>query len=318
MVAAGLIPLASAYNQFLKSFSKFSHFNRIPGAMLSTARSLTDADLSLDDGDSAENSGERVDGTRGRGRIRDEIESDEFVGIGKVDISSVGGAGFGGSGGSAGRGFGGNNGGSGFVGGNGGSGFGGSSGVSGFAGSSGGSGFAGNSGGSGFGGSSGGGSAGGGGGYGGGGGGGSGGGGGGGSGGGGGGGGSGGGGGGGNMGGLAGAIAGGGTPGVDYPILTAVPATNFTCAGKVPGYYADTSPQTRCQVFHICQRGGRKNSFLCPIGTVFNQQFFVCDWWFSFDCKTANQFFNLNNEIGKVPGGGGGGGYTINSVNSWV
>ncbi|KAG7168979.1 U-scoloptoxin(01)-Er1a-like 7 [Homarus americanus] len=96
----------------------------------------------------------------------------------------------------------------------------------------------------------------------------------------------------------------------DYPILASVPNTGFSCIGQVPGYYADTSPDAGCQVFHICQVGGRKTSFLCPNGTIFNQQFFVCDWWFNFDCTTADQFYDLNNEIGRVPsrGGGGGGG----------
>ncbi|XP_042222247.1 glycine-rich cell wall structural protein-like [Homarus americanus] len=106
---------------------------------------------------------------------------------------------------------------------------------------------------------------------------------------------------------LASAVAGGGIPGQDYPILASVPNTGFSCIGQVPGYYADTSPDAGCQVFHICQVGGRKTSFLCPNGTIFNQQFFVCDWWFNFDCTTADQFYDLNNEIGRVPSRGGGG-----------
>ncbi|XP_037803533.1 uncharacterized protein LOC119597936 isoform X2 [Penaeus monodon] len=47
---------------------------------------------------------------------------------------------------------------------------------------------------------------------------------------------------------LADAIGGGGVPGVDYPILAFVPATGFSCNGQLPGYYADTSPEARCQV----------------------------------------------------------------------
>lgn len=34
------------------------------------------------------------------------------------------------------------------------------------------------------------------------------------------------------------------------------------------------------QVFHICGVGGAKHSFLCPEGSVFNQQYLVCDWWY--------------------------------------
>ena len=32
------------------------------------------------------------------------------------------------------------------------------------------------------------------------------------------------------------------------------------------------------QVFHYCQPGGRVDSFFCPNLTLFNQQYFVCDW----------------------------------------
>ncbi|KAG7168978.1 U-scoloptoxin(01)-Cw1a-like 20 [Homarus americanus] len=123
------------------------------------------------------------------------------------------------------------------------------------------------------------------------------------------------------------------TPGQDYLLLASVPFTGFVC-DSLPGYYADTDPSARCQVFHICQHGGRMdsflcpngtvfnqeyfvfhicqqdgrlNSFLCPVGTIFNQQFFVCDWWYNFDCFNADQFYNLNAEIGRVSGSGSGG-----------
>ena len=42
----------------------------------------------------------------------------------------------------------------------------------------------------------------------------------------------------------------------------------------------------------------QKDSFICPIGTIFNQQYFVCDWWFNFDCNQARNFYSLNAEIG--------------------
>ncbi|XP_068236082.1 eggshell protein 2A-like [Palaemon carinicauda] len=105
---------------------------------------------------------------------------------------------------------------------------------------------------------------------------------------------------------LENAIPGGGVPGQDYPILASVPETGFTCEGQIPGYYADTDQQAGCQVFHICQDGGQQDSFLCPNGTVFNQQYFVCDWWFNFDCSTAEQFYGLNADIGKTNGNGNG------------
>ena len=35
---------------------------------------------------------------------------------------------------------------------------------------------------------------------------------------------------------------------------------------------------------------------LCPNGTIFNQEFFVCDWWFNFDCSSAEGLYGKNDE----------------------
>ena len=72
-----------------------------------------------------------------------------------------------------------------------------------------------------------------------------------------------------------------GVPGEDYPIYAEVPESGFACDGQVDGgYYAD--PEAECQVFHICTADGAgglsKYSFLCPNGTIFNQNYFICDW----------------------------------------
>jgi len=111
-----------------------------------------------------------------------------------------------------------------------------------------------------------------------------------------------------------------GVPGEDYPIYAEVPETSFSCDGQADGgYYADTEGE--CQPFHICSSDGNggltKYSFLCPNGTLFNQQYFVCDWWFNVDCSTAEDFYGLNDEIaaereanspaGGAAGGGSGG-----------
>merc|ERR1711963_309520 len=90
-----------------------------------------------------------------------------------------------------------------------------------------------------------------------------------------------------------------GVPGEDYPIYAEVPETAFTCDGQVDGgYYADG--EAECQVFHICTADGAgglaKYSFLCPNGTVFNQNYFICDWWFNFDCSTAEDLYSLNDQ----------------------
>merc|ERR1711993_10551 len=91
-----------------------------------------------------------------------------------------------------------------------------------------------------------------------------------------------------------------GTPGEDYPIFSEAPETAFSCEGQVNGgYYAD--PEAECQVFHICSDDGAgglaKYSFLCPNGTIFNQNYFICDWWFNFDCAEAEGLYSLNDEI---------------------
>ncbi|XP_037784577.1 trihydrophobin-like [Penaeus monodon] len=105
-------------------------------------------------------------------------------------------------------------------------------------------------------------------------------------------------------------IPGGGVPGEDYPILASVPDTGFSCdAQAVQGYYADTAPEAGCQVFHICQDRAlrrQQDSFLCPNGTIFNQQYLVCDWWFNVDCSQAESFYSVNELIGVVPDAGYG------------
>jgi len=89
-----------------------------------------------------------------------------------------------------------------------------------------------------------------------------------------------------------------GVPGEDYPILAEAPETEFSCEGQVNGgYYAD--PEAECQVFHICsddgQGGMTKYSFLCPNGTIFNQGYFICDWWFNVDCSEAEALAESRN-----------------------
>merc|ERR1712002_1329087 len=81
-----------------------------------------------------------------------------------------------------------------------------------------------------------------------------------------------------------------GVPGEDYPIYAEVPQTGFICDDKIDGgYYAD--PEAECQAFHICTADGQgglaKYSFLCPNGTILNQNYLICDWWFNFDCTEA-------------------------------
>ncbi|KAF8767859.1 U-scoloptoxin(01)-Cw1a like protein [Argiope bruennichi] len=85
-----------------------------------------------------------------------------------------------------------------------------------------------------------------------------------------------------------------GVPGMDYPNFCDIPETSFSCAHKrIPGIYSDY--QTGCQAFHVCWPH-RTDSFLCPIGTTFNQSLLTCNIWHDTRCysspfiKEVNQF----------------------------
>lgn len=84
-----------------------------------------------------------------------------------------------------------------------------------------------------------------------------------------------------------------GMPGKDYPIHSSIPQNKFDCAQyEQNGYYADVI--SGCQVIHICQEDGTHESFLCPNGTIFNQQYLVCDWWFNVDCSKSWTYYSVN------------------------
>merc|ERR1712037_561791 len=38
-----------------------------------------------------------------------------------------------------------------------------------------------------------------------------------------------------------------------------------------------------------------KYSFLCPNGTIFNQEYFICDWWFNVDCAESASIAEAKN-----------------------
>ena len=84
--------------------------------------------------------------------------------------------------------------------------------------------------------------------------------------------------------------------------MSSVPTFATSKILLIAGYYAD--PEAECQVFHICTAGANgadgalsKYSFLCPNGTIFNQNYFICDWWFNFDCAEAADLYSLNDDI---------------------
>ena len=51
-------------------------------------------------------------------------------------------------------------------------------------------------------------------------------------------------------------------------------------SSRLPGLFAFNlaSCDTSLQPFYMCEENGRSTAFLCPNGTIFNQQYFVCDW----------------------------------------
>jgi len=89
-----------------------------------------------------------------------------------------------------------------------------------------------------------------------------------------------------------------GEPGTDYPIYPSVGETAFSCDGLVfGGYYAD--PDYECQAYHVCLQDPVDYSilypvsFLCPNGTIFNQELFNCDWWYNVDCAASTGLYGL-------------------------
>ena len=89
-----------------------------------------------------------------------------------------------------------------------------------------------------------------------------------------------------------------------HPTYEYIPLTGFSCKGKMPGggriqfeislrhsrnfvikiaaIYADV--ETRCQSFHVCGVSDCGDmvvagSFLCPVGSVFNEDKRTCDEW---------------------------------------
>ncbi|KAL4711393.1 hypothetical protein ACJJTC_016147 [Scirpophaga incertulas] len=89
-----------------------------------------------------------------------------------------------------------------------------------------------------------------------------------------------------------------GRPGIDYPVLTTIPETEFDCkTQRYKGFFAD--PATRCQVWHYCDLNGGQASFLCPNGTIFSQAALTCDWWFNVRCASTPQLYVLNESLYK-------------------
>ena len=84
----------------------------------------------------------------------------------------------------------------------------------------------------------------------------------------------------------------GGKPGVDFPNYARAPRTKFNCRKmEYGGMFAD--PETGCQAYHVCYNR-RKDTFICPTGTLFNQQIMACDFWYNVNCEIATQYYDMN------------------------
>ena len=50
-------------------------------------------------------------------------------------------------------------------------------------------------------------------------------------------------------------------------------------------------------MWHYCGRDVSRQSFLCPIGTVYSQTTRVCDWWFNVNCAAAESQYGVNADL---------------------
>lgn len=82
----------------------------------------------------------------------------------------------------------------------------------------------------------------------------------------------------------------------NYPLLNAIPDTNFTCGHRSPGYYGDPHPLAKCQVYHMCMEG-RHFAYLCPNHTLFHQDRLVCDHWYHVNCTDMERRYKINEEL---------------------
>ena len=58
-------------------------------------------------------------------------------------------------------------------------------------------------------------------------------------------------------------------------LQVSLPNVKFDCGSRAEGYYGD--PDYRCEVFHYCGANGKRDTFLCPSNSKFNQKDMTCD-----------------------------------------
>lgn len=75
-----------------------------------------------------------------------------------------------------------------------------------------------------------------------------------------------------------------------------IPTTKFTCENMPfqAGFYADVA--TNCKIYHKCV-DGRKSTYSCNQGTLFNQRNLSCDFEEKVKCSESEQYYRLNAEF---------------------
>jgi hypothetical protein len=58
-------------------------------------------------------------------------------------------------------------------------------------------------------------------------------------------------------------------------LQVSLPNVRFDCSARQEGYYGD--PDYKCEVFHYCNNEGKRDTFLCPSNSKFNQKDMTCD-----------------------------------------
>lgn len=74
--------------------------------------------------------------------------------------------------------------------------------------------------------------------------------------------------------------------------------SNFTCAGRQTGYYADVP--SNCRIYHNCDDQGNKFSYYCPEMTAFRQEALVCDHAHLVDCEAGIKFAQTTSEAPRI------------------
>ncbi|OQV17728.1 hypothetical protein BV898_08185 [Hypsibius exemplaris] len=84
--------------------------------------------------------------------------------------------------------------------------------------------------------------------------------------------------------------------GKDFPnnLVIAQPRA-IDCGKVIPGFHADVSDPSKCQLFDRCDVNGNLTSYICPAMTLFNQITLICDYWFNVDCSQSASFVDYSN-----------------------